>query len=113
MKVSFKIPNQRIVDILESSSSRYWADMSHPKARFNIGAMMKGGKSSIVMLEIADEQEPFATHCVTREMIEKGIAILFENYPHLTEQILDEDKSDIYTGDYLLQCAIFGELKYS
>jgi hypothetical protein len=108
MKVTLTIPDAQIENVLESASSTDWARI----IRYEVAKTLKG-HDAIVLEDWGDENESQGRHRVTKSSIAKGIAILAEKYPHLFEQIINENTTDMYSGDYLLQCAVFGELKYS
>lgn len=49
---------------------------------------------------------------LTDARISKGLQVLADDYPHLMQEILEEN-DDANTGDVLLQCCLFGEERYS
>lgn len=51
-------------------------------------------------------------HCLTFEKLMLGVRTMAEKYPQHFADMLKEGASDATTGDVLVQCAIFGEIKY-
>ena len=58
------------------------------------------------------ERETGKPCVLNRDNIERAICIIAEKYPHHLGAICGSNDQDAITGDVLVQCAIFGELKY-
>jgi formaldehyde-activating enzyme involved in methanogenesis len=95
-----------LVNILERAVSTYWAEI----IRHDDSNVILAGQGVIV---IKDTEDDGKIYMFDRYNLKKGVQIIFEKYPHLVEQIVNDTNTDMYTGDFIIQCGIFGELKYS
>jgi len=77
----------------------YWAD-----------APVNTPKFPMTITEHGDEQE--AVHTITSEDVVRGVTIVANSHPRLWGYICDQNP-DADVADVVLQCAIFGEMKYS
>lgn len=69
--------------------------------------LLEGG--SIVVLD----QETGGSRKLTFDKIQRGIQVIADKYPHQLGAVLgDSGKQDATTGDVLIQCALFGEIRY-
>lgn len=108
MKITIEVPDQRIADCLEAANSSEWAKIiRYPE---NMLPVVQGTVTAVIE-EWADEDECIERHTLNSIKIRQGIATLATNYPHKFRDIIAED-CDMYTGDLLIQCALFGEEKY-
>ena len=51
-------------------------------------------------------------HIIRREHLVKGLAVMAEKFPHIFQQVI-EDNTDAPCADIFLQCVCFGEEKYA
>lgn len=109
MKITFELMDSQLANVLESASSAAWAKV----IRYDVDKFMRGDVQAIKLQDFGDEVESQGEYRLTKSAVQRGVTVIAEKYPHLLEQIVDENETDAYTGDYLIQCAIFGELKYS
>lgn len=68
--------------------------------------VMRGGK-----LRILPHDATPTPGLIDRAAIESGLAVLSATLPHHLADLI-HDNADAATGDYLLQCAAFGEVAY-
>lgn len=103
MKIEIEISDKRIRQLISGAGSRYWAD------DFEWVDMM-----NFTIVEYEDG--PPKTHTVTAEMLADGLSKM-SKVPRNKggwhfENCMEGGSNDMYTGDALIQFAIFGELKY-
>ena len=79
----------------------YWAD-----------APVNTPKFPMTITELGDDIGQGKKHTITLEDVVKGVTIVANNYPRLWGYICDQN-IDADVVDVVLQCAIFGEMKYS
>lgn len=94
------VPAERILAVfengLESGAYRYWARVS-----------LDG--ETVKVVEYTDENE--TTHTITRSDIVQRAAVMMTVAPRQLANIITE-QDDIWTADALLQCVLFGEVRY-
>lgn len=106
MKFTIEISDEQLTNILESAVSSYWGTIKdHPDSEDIIA-----GNAHITLIDSEDDGKIYT---FGNTDLENGIRIISEKYPHLMGQIFDSAQTDMYTGDFIIQCGIFGELKYS
>jgi hypothetical protein len=59
-----------------------------------------------------EDMETGRIHTLDRVALFEGVRILGEKYPWHLGALLDRKRSDSFTGDALLQCALFGGIIY-
>lgn len=96
MKIEIEISDDLLVTYLRGANVRYWG------VRFD----WDGGFTAGV-----HERDGDVVHQLTRKNVCAGLVVLATKYPHHFAALV-ADKGDGYTGDALVQCALFGELKY-
>ncbi len=104
MKIEIIITDERIRDLMAYGNSRYWSD----------GFKWRGKKLGFQLRETGDKAPKI--HNVTTEMVRIGLtkmarAASDEGGWHF-ECVRDDGKSDMWTGDAVVQFAVFGKLKY-
>ena len=107
MKVNLNVPDQMVADALDSASSTWWAEIvDYPDT-------LKVVKRElfITLDEQGDEAKPFKRYHLTGKKLAKGLGILAKKYPHVFRDLFTGE-GDMYTGDLLIQCSLFGEEKY-
>lgn len=68
----------------------------------------------VVEDELDEDGDRPVRHRLNAAKLRRGIEIIAEKYPHhLGAVIADQYKQDAETGDVLIQCALFGEIKYA
>lgn len=108
MRITIEISDQKIADCLEAASSSEWAKIvRYPQ---NMLPVVQGAVTA-VLEEWGDEDKCIELHTLNSINISKGLRVLAEEYPNTLGDIIQED-CDMYTGDLLIQCALFGEEKY-
>lgn len=103
MKIEVTISTKRLHDLIEGAGSAYWAK----NFKWN-------SKTSFSLVEHYPKVP--VKHKVTREMLRKGLVAMAKSkrneggwhFPN----VMEDGTDDMYTGDALIQYAIFGELKY-
>lgn len=104
MNITIKIADKRIRELISEAGSRYWArDLE-----------FRGKSLAFAVIEHGAKEE--RKHTVTAKMIRTGLTKMAnaasDEGGHHFAAVCDEDKSDMNTGDAIIQFAIFGELKY-
>lgn len=111
MDIIIQIPEERVHELIEEAGSRYWArDLVWLDDRQRFTLVEHGG--------IHDKGSPGeTTHSVTMDMVRDGLTKManaeHDKGGHHFAAVRDWRQSDMYTGDAVIQFAIFGELKYS
>lgn len=77
-----------------------------------IGILENPEKRIIISDTNCDEGKMPPGYYLTLGKIKKGLTILANEYPHIMADILKE-QADSITADALVQCSIFGELRYA
>lgn len=110
MIILIEVDDARVRELIEEAGSRYWArDLA-----------FQDGSSVFTLVEhggIHDEGSPGeTTHSVTTDMVRDGLVkmanIEHDKGGHHFAAVCDWRQSDMWTGDAVIQFAIFGELKY-
>ena len=105
MLIQVEISAKRIRDLIEGAGSRYWANDFH---------WWPAGGPTLGFRLIEDECG--TEHRVTTEMIVEGLRKMAASKRneggHHFADCMEDGSDDMYTGDALIQYAIFGELKY-
>lgn len=111
LTVKFEIDAQRIEDTLEGAGIGYWG-------RFHA----VDGAESLCDCKVFDryafeddesmtrDASSYMTQ-LTREKMLAGIALCAVKYPHHFRDFISGN-GDATTGDVIVQCAVFGEVKY-
>lgn len=102
MKIAVNITIKRVVELIESNCSAYWAK----KFRWK-------GRPGFQIVEHDDGPEKL--HIVTPAKLQRGLELMAKAGPdegghHFANMLTDS--TDAWTGDALIQFAVFGELKY-
>ena len=103
------IKRERVADILYSTAqgSGYWCkfvgDLGYEKT---VSELLNGG-----VVELEDFEDEKARYTLTLAKVKKGFEVMAEKFPKCFADFLAED-DDAGTADVLLQCALFGEVKY-
>lgn len=100
MKIQIDITKQIVRGLIGGANFFYWADGN--KATWNERAMV---------LSFEDTEDDGKKYRLTSKDFARGLAVMAKECPNQLAAILSED-DDMYTGDALIQCAAFGELKY-
>lgn len=107
MKFDIPISADHIRDYLSRANISYWGEMS--------GALGEADDLSDLNIVITEHEGTGpggdGTWALDVERIRIGIAMLATKVPHYLGEILSND-GDMYTGDILIQYAIFGEEMY-
>jgi hypothetical protein len=110
---------QRVADVLFGAGEgiRYWAgDSGYDLGCTDPVMQMLGGGAPIEVIDYEDDTvkdpEDGKHHKLTLAKIKKGLQILAKKYPDHYADIVGEN-DDMYTGDALVQCALFGNIIYS
>lgn len=108
--VTINIPRERLVDYIDRAKVDYW------------GYIVTWNTETLVLRIVEDENlkganEPYRwapEHLITIGPTDwaRGLGVMLEKFPLKFAQIVNDD-GDMYTGDLLIQCAAFGEEKYS
>lgn len=107
MKVTIEIPDQVIINCIDSADIGYWAGV--PSGADT--AEMLDNKAEAVIEEYGDEPDVVSIHTLTGKKICKALPIIAKRWPWHFKDILS-DNSDVITGDVLIQVAIFGDIIY-
>lgn len=117
MKITIDIPDECIRDLIESADSGYWADKF--KWITPLGEEWTAREGQCPIFKIREHRGTYERgdmHTVTRQMIEDGLVKMAsanaDEGGHHFACVLDDRKSDMWTGDALIQFATFGKLKY-
>jgi hypothetical protein len=110
MDIKISIDDKRIRELISEAGSRYWA--RHLEFR--------GSSMAFTIVEhggIHDKGSPGETkHTVTTKMIRDGLTKManakHDRGGHHFPDVFNSGQSDMYTGDAIIQFAIFGELKH-
>jgi hypothetical protein len=103
MNIKIQVSDEKIADAVESAGIGYWANCRDERAHWD--------RKTFTLKVCEVEDGPEKMHRVGKRALARGLAVLAEKYPHHLADLMQE-KGDMYTGDALIQCAIFGELKY-
>lgn len=123
MRVRLEISDKALADVLGGAGSRYWCrelDWPDFEVRDGIGtcweALLAGAVPFVTVVEDRSEEgEPSKRHRVTLPKIAKAIQLMLDaNDEQIGDVLLGYESSgtDQWTGDQLLQFAVFGEAKY-
>ncbi len=122
MKITLEVPNKILADVLDGAGSRYWCSNLDWPAFEQAGegscwlALLEQSISWVRVTEDGSEDSlPPVQHLLTRRKILKAIQVIAERFPdHLGDVIggYEHGNADMWTGDVLLQCAVFGDIKY-
>lgn len=119
MKVSTKIPDERIKDLLCSAfegGSNYWIERADVPEKSKRPAQAKyWHECPAYGCEVAihvSEDEPIKgqgkVYKLNRHNLESGLQVMSDKYPqHFADFVQEND--DAVTGDVFLQCCLFGE----
>jgi hypothetical protein len=104
MKIEIEISDKNIRDIISGANVAYWAGQTRdPKKQL--------WQPQKLTLRITDVHDDGTTVTLKAEDFRRGLEVIAAEYPHHLQSILDENW-DSTTGDVLIQCAMFGEIKY-
>lgn len=101
MIVTFEIDDQIVTEAIGGATIGYWADQRDSETAWSRHRM------ELVVVE----RDPRKVIALTPADFARGAAILAQNAPS-TFARLASGNADAYTGDALIQCAAFGEIKY-
>lgn len=110
MNIVIKINDTRVRELIEDANARYWAR----------GLALQEGSLAFTIIEHGGIHEPDCggetTHAVTEEMIIAGLTKManagHNEGGHYFAEVRDWKQGDGWTGDAVIQFAIFGEMKY-
>jgi hypothetical protein len=108
LDITINISNANLINCFDSGIIEGWGVVK----KGTTGRSLVTGKGTLKIEEWGDENEVVAVHSFRREHIIKGIRVLAVKYPHLLIDVLKNDP-DMYTADPIIQCGVFGDLKYS
>lgn len=103
LEISDEIIRDAIRDAVGSANIYDWADRN--KGSWNPKTL----RLTLVELEPDKGDEEFT---LSRDSFAQGLAVMAELYPHHFADLV-AGKGDMWTGNLLIQCAAFGEEKYS
>lgn len=102
MKFQVEIGNDTVRHVIEGANIFYWADRERV-----------GWNPRTMVLTFEDTEDDKERYRLTRADFEHGLAVMAKECPvELAAILADDGSADSYTGDALIQCAAFGELKY-
>lgn len=109
MNITLDVPDALVRSYIESAGSGYWA------RSLRVSPAGKPLAFTITELEPSasahnPDRKP-EPRGATADDIAAGLAILAVKYPHHFRDLV-ADKGDMFTGDALIQCALFGDLVY-
>ena len=103
MDITIKIDDKRIHELISDAGSRYWAR-----------DLVFRGQLGFTLVEHADNS--YTRHNVSAKMVRDGLTKMahakHDQGGHHFAAVLDFQSNDMYTGDAIIQFAIFGKLKY-
>ena len=110
MKIEIEISDKHIRQLISGAGSRYWAD------DFEWATSSHGRPWALAFTIVEYEDGPPKTHTVTPAMLAEGLSKM-SKVPRNKggwhfENCMEGGSDDAWTGDALIQFAIFGELKY-
>lgn len=105
MRVEIEISSAHLRHVLRSAHISYWGEYT----KFVDGKLANCDDLHCLVVE-EDSKRMFV---VSGPELRNAIAVAAQKFPHLVEALLDDRKSDMYTGDLLVQLACFGEEKYA
>ena len=118
-QIQVNVSEQIIEDTLTSAlegGCNYWivmTGMENKKPKRNepyLPSYLTTPLSDDGVLIITDIEDGKALN-LTREKIDQGIKVMAEKYPNHFADMVSE-RGDATTGDIMLQCAVFGEVRY-
>lgn len=101
MVIKFEIGDALVADAIGGATIGYWADQRDSEAAWSRHRMEM----------VVVERDPRKVIALTPADFARGAAILAQNAPNTFARLASGD-ADAYTGDALIQCAAFGEIKY-
>lgn len=109
-EVEIRLPLENIKYAIEGANIGYWtSDSIYNSDDFD--GIISGSKKFII---VEDDDGTYIEHKISRAEIVCGLVAMAEKAPHHFRDLLGDDPDmDMHTGDVLIQCAIFGEVKYS
>lgn len=122
MKIELNVSDEALVDVLDGAGSRYWChSLDIATADIFVGscwaALLAGKLDHIIVYEDRSEEgDETKAHRVTRASIARGLQLMLEaNHEQLGNVLhgYESRYTDQWTGDSLLQFAVFGEQKYN
>lgn len=111
--VTINIPRERLVSIIERTKINYWGyEVSWDRETLVLQVVEEDN-----LEESPDGQDGWKwapEHLITLGPADwaRGLGVMLEKFPLQFSEIVNDD-GDMYTGDLLIQCAAFGEEKYS
>ena len=107
--VSLEIPEELIVNALDSANIVYWARV--PKGADHHDLLAGRDTATIMELGGAHDGEGDGCRELTGDKVRRGLGIMAAKYPQHFAYLMS-DNADAETGDTLVQCALFGEIVY-
>lgn len=121
MKIEIEIPDSIISSTIDSALSASGGCLWCDEAKFpevigerSVAEFLLGdGTVTFVHDEVTRVTDNIlATETtINRSSIEAGLSVLAKTLPHHFADLLNEE-ADSQTGEYLLQCALFGEVAF-
>lgn len=120
MKLQIEVSNEQLASVLQSAGIAYWCK----SYASTLGPVAERAGKDHRYLSAADfapvtdgywmvrEREGSVTWRLDAQKIARGIQVIADKYTHHLGAIFGSSSADATTGDVLIQCAIFGELRY-
>lgn len=112
MKIEIEISDKQLLNVLISANISGWGKWGTGVTENSLKAMGRG-KRTVELIEVDECSDKETSHLLSSGSLMEGIQIMAKKYPGKLEEILDEDRTDMYSGEFLLQLAIFREEKYA
>lgn len=109
MRLTIEVPDQKIIDAIESADIGYWARV--PQGA-DTKRMLEGLEEAIIEdIETTDRNGDPLRYTLTGEKLRQGLQLLADKWPHHMADVLEEN-ADAITGDVIIQCALFNDIIY-
>ncbi len=106
MKITIEISDSELQHVIGGANISYWAGRDQTWKRSTMALKLTDAYEQDFKPERAEWK------WLRRGAFRKGLAVIAKEYPHHLQSILEENYDSV-TGDVLIQCALFGEIKYS
>lgn len=122
MKLQIEVSSEQLASVLQRAGISYWcksyASTLGPACkqlakdhRYLSAADFAPVTDGYWMVLEALEAPPVRWR-LDAQKIARGIQVIADKYPHHLGAVFGDSSADATTGDVLIQCAIFGELRY-
>lgn len=112
MKIELDIPDALLIDMIDRGQCAWINDIvTAPRGESPGATALRGGKVVITHDNTKAGRKRNMRTPLNRECIERGVLAFATQLPHHFGDMLAK-RGDAATGDYFLQCCLFGEVMF-